>query len=47
MKDSTHITISCIVIAALAAAALVPDRAEMAATVALVSVCHYFLMLSQ
>ena len=34
MKDSTHITISCIVIAALAAAALVPNRAEMVATIA-------------
>lgn len=47
MKDSTHITIACIIIACIAAAAMVPARADMAATVALVAVCHYLMLLSQ
>jgi hypothetical protein len=47
MKDSAHITMAIIAIAAIAAASLVPDRAEMAATVALVAACHYLFLLSQ
>lgn len=47
MNDGTHITIACIIIACIAAAAVVPARADMAATVALVAACQYLLMLSQ